>query len=122
MKSNQMLSIFIILFILNSILCAHSHSHSHSKSHSKSHSHSKFFSHSKSKLNSESKTEDADNTFKGYFYIQRFYPGNDAIDSINESEFHSSLMFFVVNKDVIYFTKSLRRIQDIEGKIKIIKI
>ena len=54
--------------------------------------------------------------FRGYFYIQRFYPGNDAIDSIRESEFSTKLMFFEVNKDVIFFAKSLARIKDIEGK------
>jgi len=56
-----------------------------------------------------------DKPLRGYFYIQRFYPGNDAIDNIKESEFHTRLMFFEVNKDVIYFSKSLQRIQDIEG-------
>jgi hypothetical protein len=75
--------------------------------------HTKSHTQSKSKL--QKKVEN-DEIFKGYFYIQRFYPGNDAIDSIKESEFHSSLMFFVVNKDVIYYTKSIRRVQDIEGK------
>jgi len=57
-----------------------------------------------------------DKPLRGYYYIQRFYPGNDAIDNIKESEFHTRLMFFEVNKDVIYFSKSLQRIQDIEGK------
>ena len=57
-----------------------------------------------------------DKPFRGYFYIQRFYPGNDAIDSIKESEFRTKLMFFEVNKDVIFFAKSLARIRDIEGK------
>ena len=57
-----------------------------------------------------------DKPFRGYFYIQRFYPGNDAIDSIKESEFKTKLMFFEVNKDVIFFAKSLARIKDIEGK------
>lgn len=56
-----------------------------------------------------------DKPFRGYFYIQRFYPGNDAIDSIKESEFSTKLMFFEVNKDVIFFSKSLARLKDIEG-------
>ena len=67
------------------------------------------------------KTTDKDKPFRGYFYIQRFYPGSDAIDSIKESEFSTKLMFFEVNKDVIFFAKSLARIKDIEGKIKISK-
>ena len=89
MKSNQALSIFVILIIINSILC----------------------SHGKSKFKTKN-----DKPLRGYFYIQRFYPGSDAIDSIKESEFHTKLMFFEVNKDVIYFAKSLHRIKDIEGK------
>lgn len=60
---------------------------------------------------------DKDKPFRGYFYIQRFYPGNDAIDAIKESEFATKLMFFEVNKDVIFFAKSLARIKDIEGKL-----
>jgi len=99
MKNYQTLSLFVIFIILNSILCSNSRSHSHSHSHSKS----------------KIKTK-RDQPLRGYFFIQRFYPGNDAIDSIKESEFHTRLMFFEVNKDVIYFTKSLRRIKDIEGK------
>jgi len=55
--------------------------------------------------------------FRGYFYIQRFYPGNDAIDSIKESEFHTKRMFFEVNKDVIFFSKSLSHVKDIEDSI-----
>lgn len=110
MKNTQKLSIFLIFCILSSILCSKSHMHSKSKMHAKSHSHAKSHMHSKNKL-----TTNVDSIFKGYFYVQRFYPGNDAIDSINESEFHTSLMFFVVNKDAMYYTKSVRRIQDIEG-------
>lgn len=60
-------------------------------------------------------TTNIDKPLRGYYYIQRFYPGNDAIDNIKESEFHTRLMFFELNKDVIYFSKSLQRIQDIEG-------
>jgi hypothetical protein len=60
--------------------------------------------------------ENNEKPFRGYFYIQRFYPGNDIIDSIKESEFHTELMFFEVNKDVIFIAKSLARINDIEGK------
>lgn len=63
-----------------------------------------------------------DKPFRGYFYIQRFYPGTDVIDSIQESEFHMSLMFFEVNKDVIFFSKSLARVKDIEGIFRINKI
>jgi hypothetical protein len=88
MKSNQSLAIFIALTLLFSFIC------------------------------SLKSNQDQDKPFRGYFYIQRFYPGNDAIDSIKESEFHSSLMFFEVNKDVIFFSKSLARIKDIEGKFK----
>lgn len=54
--------------------------------------------------------------FRGYYYIQRFYPGNDLIDSIKESEFHTNLWFVEVNKDAITMAKSLARKQDIEGK------
>ena len=63
--------------------------------------------------------ENNDKPFRGYFYIQRFYPGNDMIDSIKESEFHTELRFFEVNKDVIFFAKTLARINDIEGKFKL---
>jgi hypothetical protein len=86
MKSNQTLAIFVVLIILNSFLC------------------------------STTKSNGKDKPYRGYFYIQRFYPGNDAIDSIKESEFQTKLMFFEVNKDVIFFAKSLARIRDIEGK------
>lgn len=95
MKSYQTLSIFICFILINSFFCSHSHSHSHS--------YAKF----KAKN---------DKPLRGYFYIQRFYPGNDAIDSIKESEFHTRIMFFEVNKDVIYFSKSLQKMKDIEGK------
>lgn len=91
MKSTQSLAIFIALILISSILCFE-----------------------KGKVNDKSKP------FRGYFYIQRFYPGNDALDAIKESEFHTKLMFFEVNKDVIFFAKSLARIKDIEGKIKYI--
>jgi hypothetical protein len=86
MKSNQTLAIFVCLIILTSFVC------------------------------SKKKHDGKDKPFRGYFYIQRFYPGNDAIDSIKESEFHTKMMFFEVNKDVIFFAKSLKRIKDIEGK------
>lgn len=93
MKSYQSLAIFIaLLIILTSFVCS-----------------------------KKSKGGDKDKPFRGYFYIQRFYPGNDAIDSIKESEFATKLMFFEVNKDVIFFAKSLARIKDIEGKYKNIK-
>jgi hypothetical protein len=88
MKSHKALSIFIILVIIYSFLC----------------------SHSKYRLKAKN-----DKPLRGYYYIQRFYPGNDAIDSIKESEFHTQLMFFEVNKNVIYFAKSLQKIKDIEG-------
>jgi hypothetical protein len=54
---------------------------------------------------------------QGYFWVQRFYPGNDPIDNVKESEFHTRQMFFELNKEMIFFSKSLERIQDIEGKI-----
>lgn len=87
MKNIQSLSIFIALIIFSSIICS----------------------------NKENLFE-KEKPFRGYFYIQRFYPGNDALDSIRESEFNTKLMFFEVNKDVIFFAKSLARIKDIEGK------
>jgi len=87
MKSNQTLAIFVCLIILTSFAF------------------------------SKKKSQGKDKPFRGYFYIQRFYPGNDAIDSIKESEFGTKLMFFEVNKDVIFFAKSLRHIKDIEDSI-----
>jgi hypothetical protein len=90
MKSNQSLAIFIALTLLTSFVCS-----------------LKF------------QDQNQEKPFRGYFYIQRFYPGNDAIDSIKESEFHSTLMFFEVNQDVIFFSKNLARIKDIEGIFKI---
>jgi hypothetical protein len=92
MKNLQSLAIFIALILFSSIIC----------------------------LN-DNKLFEKEKPFRGYFYIQRFYPGNDILESISESEFSTNLMFFEVNKDVIFFTKSLARIKDIEGKFYIKK-
>lgn len=51
----------------------------------------------------------------GYFWIQRFYPGNDPMDNIKESEFHTRQMYFELNKEMIFFAQSLERIEDVEG-------
>jgi hypothetical protein len=56
-----------------------------------------------------------DQAYRGYFYIQRFYPGADPIDNIKESEFHTRQMFFELNKEMLFFSKSLERIEDVEG-------
>ena len=52
---------------------------------------------------------------RGYFFIQRFYPGNDPIDNVKESEFHTRQMFFELNKEMLFFSKSLEKIEDVEG-------
>merc|ERR1712032_1608262 len=91
MKSIQTLAIFVCLILINSFLCS----------------------------KSKSQTNDKYKPFRGYYYIQRFFPGNDALDSIRESEFHTKLMMFEVNKDVIFFAKSLARIKDIEDSIMV---
>jgi hypothetical protein len=57
-----------------------------------------------------------EDTMQGYFWVQRFYPGNDALDNLKESEYHTRQMFFELNKEILFFAKSLERIQDIEGK------
>jgi hypothetical protein len=58
-----------------------------------------------------------EDVLQGYFWVQRFYPGNDAIDNVKESEYHTRQMFFQLNKEILFFAKSLERIQDIEGII-----
>ncbi len=58
---------------------------------------------------------------RGYFFIQRYYPGSDPIDNIKESEFHTRQMFFELNKEILFFARSLERIEDVEGKLKLIK-
>jgi len=66
-------------------------------------------------MNSSTTNTNKQNNIQGYFWIQRFYPGNDPIDNVKESEFHTRQMFFELNNEMIFFSKSLERIQDIEG-------
>jgi len=54
---------------------------------------------------------------RGYYWVQRFYPGNDPIDNVKESEFHTRQMYFELNKEMLFFSKSLERIEDVEDSI-----
>lgn len=102
---NQSLTVFCITLIIFSVLyttCTRSKSHS------------------KAKANAESTIKNKANApLRGYYFIQRFYPGADPIDNIKESEFHTREMFFELNSELLFFSKSLERIDDVEDSVSV---
>jgi len=57
-----------------------------------------------------------------YFYIQRLYPGNDALDALKESEYSSSKRYLQINDEVIIIAKSLESKSEIEDSLNISEI
>lgn len=56
---------------------------------------------------------------RGYFWVQKLYPGNDPIDNIKESEFHATKKYFEVNDEMIFFAPSQQRVEDVEDSINL---
>lgn len=54
---------------------------------------------------------------RGYFYVQKLYPGNDPLENIKESEYHMSKKYFEVNDEMIFFVKSVSKMDDVEDSI-----
>lgn len=60
--------------------------------------------------------------FKGYFFIQRLYPGSDPIDNIKESEFHTKKLFLEANDEMIFLREKEENKDDIEDSINLIDL
>ena len=54
---------------------------------------------------------------KGYFYVQRLYPGLDPLSNIKLSEYNMQYKYFELNKNMLFFAKNKKTIEDIQGKI-----
>lgn len=59
---------------------------------------------------------------RGYYFIQRLYPGGDALDQLKESEFHTNHRYFEVNDEIIFFTKNPEKLEDVEDSINLIDL
>ena len=60
--------------------------------------------------------------FKGYFFVQRLYPGSDPIDNIKESEFHTKKLFLEANDQMVFLREKEENRDDIEDSINLIDL
>jgi hypothetical protein len=72
--------------------------------------------------NCNKSTTNMKNPLKGYYWIQRMYPGSDPIENIKESEFNSALKFLEVNDEMIFFTDKEEKKEDIEDSISLLDL
>ena len=78
----------------------------------------------KTTTNTESNTEtetltSLSSVLKGFFWVQRMYPGNDVFDNIKESEFVNSKKYLEVNDEIIYIAESIEKKGEVEDSLKI---
>ena len=57
--------------------------------------------------------------FKGYFWLQRMFPGSDPIDNIKESEFHTRRVLVEANDEMIFFREGEKKEDEIEDSISL---
>ncbi len=57
--------------------------------------------------------------FKGYFWVQRMFPGSDPIDNIKESEFHTRRVLIEANDEMIFFREGEKKEDEIEDSISL---
>lgn len=57
--------------------------------------------------------------FRGYFWLQRMFPGSDPIDNIKESEFHTRKVLIEANEEMIYFREGEKKEDEIEDSISL---
>lgn len=59
---------------------------------------------------------------KGYFWVQRMYPGNDPIDNLKESEYSTSKKYLEANDQIIFIANSLKTIEDVVDSISLVSL
>lgn len=111
-SNHQWFFFFLTIYLCSNLLNCNK-SNSHHKSNNKSHNKNKFTS----KLLSNVK-----NNLRGYFWVQKLYPGTDPLDIIEQSEFKSYKKVIEVNDQLIFIAESLETIEEPEDIIKIDEI
>lgn len=53
--------------------------------------------------------------YQKYYFIQKLYPGNDFIASLKLSKYDIKLKYFTLNKNMLYYSKSVEKKNKIEG-------
>jgi len=110
-------TLFIIFnsSLINSIKANNELNNSSNNSNSKSSTSTSSSSTSESLLSTSAPLRD-------YFYIQRFYPGNDVLDSLKESEYSNTKKYLEINDEIIFFAQSLETKSEIEDSLNVAEI
>ena len=54
--------------------------------------------------------------YKGYFFLQRLFPGTDPIANIKYSSSELKLKYFSLNHKLLYYSNSKKQSRQIDGK------
>ena len=58
----------------------------------------------------------ANTPFMDYFWLQRFYPGKDPINFLDQTELLNKRVFFVLSDQALYYSEKKENIRQVIGK------